>query len=300
MKTRTKAYLALLANTFAWGIAPPIIKYTLKYTTPLDFLTLRLFLVSIILLPFFIIKTKKKPFKKNHLPIILLGALCATSLHLGFYFLGINRTSSIQTAIIFNVSPLLLVFSGWLLFGEEITKREKSGLVFALVGTALTTLAPVINGEAQLTSGSFLGNFFILLSAIAWVAYTLINKKTSFDYPTFNTTCLSFFVGFITFLPIFLLQRINSATPLLYFNPQALPGILYMVFFGSIVAYLTYTYGSSLIEVSEATLFSYLQPVFTIPLSVIWLKETVSSSFVFGAAFIILGVFLTEYKPRVE
>jgi drug/metabolite transporter (DMT)-like permease len=226
--------------------------------------------------------------------------LCATSLHLGFYFLGIARTSSIQSAIIFNVSPILLVFFGWLLFGEEITKKEKIGLIFALLGTTLTTLAPAIKGEAQFTSGSFIGNVFILLSAISWVAYTLINKKTSFDYPTFNTTCISFFVGFATFLPIFIFQRASSATPLLYFQPQAIPGILYMVFFGSIVAYLAYTYGASKIEVSEATLFSYLQPIFTIPLSVLWLNETVSQYFILGAVLIIIGVFLTEWKINRE
>jgi drug/metabolite transporter (DMT)-like permease len=295
MNNRHKAYLALLANTITWGLAPPIIKYSLDYTTPAAFLTLRLFLVCVILLPFFIKKVKKHPFDLKDLPILLLSALCGTSLHLGFYFLGISRTSAIQATIIFNTSPLIIVFLGWLLFGEKITKKEKTGLIFALIGTALTTLAPVINGEVLISSGSFVGNLLILLSTFSWIAYSLINKKNTLTYPNLNINYLSFVVGFITFLPIYLLQ---DNTPLLYFHPQALPGILYMVFFGTIIAYLTYTYGFSLIEASEATLFTYLQPVFTIPLSVLWLNETLNTSFIFGSIFVAIGVFLTEYKPK--
>ena len=71
-----------------------------------------------------------------------------------------------------------------------------------------------------------------------------------------------------------------------------------MSLFGSIIAYFTYTYGFSLIEASEATLFTYLQPLFTAPLAVFWLKESVRPPFIIGAVFIALGVFLTEYKPK--
>jgi drug/metabolite transporter (DMT)-like permease len=50
------------------------------------------------------------------------------------------------------------------------------------------------------------------------------------------------------------------------------------------------------VEVSEAILFSYLQPLFTVPLAIFWLKESLSGTFVLGAIIIVIGLVVAEYK----
>lgn len=297
MQNRTKAYLALLTTALIWGVAPPIIKHSLNFVTPVEFLTIRFLIVSLIIFPFFILKLKKHPFEKKDWPLLLLVSLCGTSFTLGFIFWGLSKTSSLDSAVIVATAPLMIVFGGAVFLKEIVTGREKLGLGLAFLGTLVAVVSPVLNANGFSSQHSLSGNALIFISNISWAAYSLLSKKLSKKYPSFNITALSFFVGLISFLPLFFYQKSSN---LFYINPQAWPAIIYMSTLGSIIAYFTYTYGVSLIEASEATLFTYLQPIFTAPLAVFWLKETVSQYFIFGAILIIIGVLLTSYKFKKE
>jgi len=301
MSSRTKAYLALLATTVIWGFGPPIIKHALSFLTPLEFLFYRFLLVSLILLPFFVFSLKKQPFQLRDLPALLLVAACGTSLTLAFYFVGLSKTTSIDAAVISATGPILIVLGGALFLKETVTLVEKVGLTLAFVGTLVAILSPLLNGHQVLQATNTLGNFLVFCGNLTWAVYTLWGKKLFKKYPSFSVTALSFLVGLVTFLPFFLLHLATdpqAVTPKALLANPGLPGLLYMTFLGSFIAYFAYSYGVSLIEASEATLFSYLQPLFTAPLAVLWLKEPLTPSFLAGAALIAVGVFLTEYKPR--
>lgn len=308
MQKRTKAYLALLTTALVWGVAPPIIKYSLRFVTPVEFLTLRFFLVSLIILPVFLAKVKKQPFEKKDWSLLILVALCGTTFTLGLIFWGLVKTSALDSAVIVATAPLMIVFGGAIFLKEIITKQEKIGLGLAFLGTLIAVASPLLNGLSFSSQHNLSGNILIFISNISWTAYSLLSKKLSKKYPSFNITALSFFVGLVSFLPLFFYQRLAlidyqksvnlPATSLFYISPKGLPGIIYMSTLGSLIAYFTYTYGISLIEASEATLFAYLQPIFTAPLAFLWLKESVSKYFILGAILIIIGVFLTEYKTK--
>jgi len=308
MNNRTKAYLALLTTALVWGVAPPIIKYSLGFVTPVEFLALRFLIVSFFILPVFLIKFKKRPFEIKDMPLVLLTSLCGTSLTLGLLFWGLAKTSAIDAAVIAATCPLMIVLAGAIFLKEVITKQEKIGLVFAFSGTLIAVVSPLVNGGKIFQSGNVSGNLLIFISNISWTAYSILSKKVTKKYSSFNITAFSFFIGLITFAPLFLYQRLATidyfksvllpSPPLFYIHPQALPGILYMSFLGSIIGYFAYTYGFSLIEASEATIFTYLQPIFTIPLAVFWLGEKISPSFLGGAFLIFIGVLLTEYKRK--
>jgi len=301
MNKRNKAYSALLITSIIWGVAPPIIKYSLGFVTPVEFLFLRFLIVSICVLPFFIVKFRKRPFKFQDLPLLILTALCGTSFTLGLLFWGLAKTSSIDSAVIAATCPLMVVTAGVIFLKVIITKQEKIGLSFAFLGTLIAVVSPLINGHSMFPSGNTLGNLLIFISNIAWAGYSILSKKMAKKYPSFNITAFSFFIGLITFIPLFLLQlNSNRVTIESLLNNKGLPGILYMSLLGSIIAYFTYAYGFSLIEASEATLFTYLQPIFTAPLAVLWLGEIITFPFLIGAIFIALGVFLTEWKQKPQ
>ncbi|OGC51473.1 hypothetical protein A2982_02825 [candidate division WWE3 bacterium RIFCSPLOWO2_01_FULL_39_13] len=73
-------------------------------------------------------------------------------------------------------------------------------------------------------------------------------------------------------------------------------GIIYMALFSGIIAYILYLKGLKLIEASETSVFTYLQPVIAIPLAVVFLKENISIVFVIGAILIIYGIFTAERR----
>ena len=73
-----------------------------------------------------------------------------------------------------------------------------------------------------------------------------------------------------------------------------------MAVFSSVVAYSAYTYGLKKIEASETSVFTYLQPLFAIPIAVIFLGEKLTIYLIIGAILITLGVFVCESRPSSQ
>lgn len=279
-----------------WGVAIVVIKYTLQFIDPVSFLFYRFCLTSAILFPFFLFYVKKHPLPLNKIPRLLFLGTLSTTVCLLFLFIGIQYTTAIDVSLISILGPILIVFGGAYFLKEKVTKRERTGLSIAVLGTLITVLEPVIKKESY-PAPALWGNFLVFASYLSWTAYTLLWKVDCKKYHPLVITSFNFFSGLITLAPIFIIKTLNLQ--LTTFNLQnALPGLLYMSLASSVVAYLTYNWGISLIEASEATVFEYIKPLFAAPLAVLYLKEQVTPVFVLGAIIITLGVFLAEYKPR--
>jgi drug/metabolite transporter (DMT)-like permease len=160
--------------------------------------------------------------------------------------------------------------------------------MLAFLGTFIIVLEPLITGHNHIQL-SLTGNFLIILSNIIWTIFILLSKKLKTD-PVY----LSFY-SFIVSIPFFYFIS-ASQNPSLALNSLALPSVLYMSIGGSIIGFWTYMEGQKRIEASEAAVFTYLKPVFAIPLSIIWLKETFSPVAIVATVLIIIGVYISEKR----
>lgn len=301
MTARTKSYLLLLVVSAIWGIAGPVIKYTLNFTTPLTFLAYRFFLTSVFLIPIYL-STRPPLHRLSGSDWVYLALTCilGSSVQLGLLFWGFSYTSSIEGTIISATSPILVAIAGSAFLHEQVTKREKLGNLIAFAGSLVIVVQPLLT-DFSFNSRSAVGNLLILLAGLAWVAYVILSKIQLRERysPIFLTTCL-FFFGFISIFPVTVL-----ATPprqllshLLSLPPAAHLGVLYMSLISGALAYFLYQKGQKSIETSEANLFTYLSPVFALPLSYFWLGEPLTLPLVIGSMIIAAGVFLAETRPH--
>lgn len=299
-KTRLTAYTALSITSVIWGVGAVLIKYSLNYTSPFTFLFYRFAIVGIIFLPIFIYQAKKTKLQFKDLPFLILLGFMASTLNLTLLFYGMKLTSAIEATFIGALSPILIIIGGAVFLKEEVTNLEKIGAVLAFTGSIFIIIQPILaNGRLDITNLE--GNIMVFLATIIWGAYSLMARKresTKKSTPLMLTS-FTFLVGFLTIIPFFLIEKLQTAEPLFWVDPHAVPGIIYMALLGSCIGFFCYNLGFSLIEASEATIFSYLTPIFAFPLAVLWLGEKIDQWFVFGAVLIFIGVFLTEYKGKV-
>jgi len=292
MTAKRRAYLALLTSAILWGLSPPLIKLSLNYVTPVTFLYYRFWIVTLLLIiPFIIRILKLRPNPKDLLKYLYLGIL-ATPLNLYLLYLGIQKTSATDASILGILSPMLVVLGGVIFLKEKISRNEKIGLFITLLGAFITIAQPFFENKTSFTQ-NILGNLLVVLGCLTWAAFTLISKRQKNQHlDPFLLTASSFLTGYLLFIPLFSLQP-PPLTPDLI---AALPGILYMAIFGSIVAYFAYIYGLSKVEASEASIFTYLQPLFAIPVAMILLGDVLTLPLILGALLIGLGVFVSEHK----
>ena len=294
-KSRKLAYLALFSATFIWGIAPPIIKYTLQFISPISFLFYRFLVASfVVAIPTILRVRKIRPTKEELIDYLFLGFLC-TPLNLLLLFLGIQKTTAVDASLISITSPFLVAVGGGLFLKENITKKEGMGIGIAMAGTLLTIIQPLLENGFGLQNVE--GNLLVFLGTLVWVVFTLLAKKKHHLDPVLLSS-FSFLVGLITFIPLVILTPTVPSSLDTYFlilNTNTLPGILFMAIFSSVIAYSTHFYGLSKIEASEAVVFTYLQPIFSVPLASILLKEKITLPFILGALLIATGVAFSAF-----
>lgn len=291
-EVRKRAYLALLTTSLIWGLAPPVIKYSLYYISPLSFLFYRFLIVSLVLaIPLCLKVIRARPQPKDWAKYLFLGFL-GTPLTLIVLFYGIQKTTAIDSSIIGVITPILVILGGAFFLKEKITKQERSGIFLILLGTLVTIIQPILE-TGQTIAQNLLGNTLVFLSTLSWAAFSLLSRKEKALDP-FILTASSFILGLLILLPVL---TVHYSLFTVHFN--ALPGILYMALLGSVIAYFTYIYGFSKIEASEATLFTYLQPLFAVPISVIFLKEKITPPFAAGAILIVAGLVVCETRRRL-
>lgn len=295
--SRVRAYLLILAATAIWGVAGVVIKLTLKELSPLNFLVYRFFLSAMFSVLLLGITKPKLPSKINIALLLVAFGLLAFPLAIGSLFIGLNQ-STLLTMSLFTLSvPLVTSLAGVVFLKERITKKEKIGTMIAILGTMVTLVKPIL--ESGASAGSLYGNVFLLLYVIFDVSSAIILKKLlKKGVDPMVITNLSMILAFVFFVPLIIPNLASFSTeisslPLLYHL-----GVFYMAIFSGNIAYALRTYGQKTIEVSEAGLFGYLVPIFTVPLAVFLLHEEITALFIIGAIIIATGVVIAEFKKR--
>ena len=292
---RLKAYFLLFIVSVIWAVAGPIIKYTLGGVPPLLFLTYRFGLSTVIsIVCFFLFGFSFPKENRIRLELILYGFLTST-VSLGLLFFGLKNTTVLDMSLITLISPLLITVAGVYFLKEHVTVREKIGMGIALAGTILTVIEPFFQNSHSLTR--FSGNFliFLYLLTTTWSA-VLAKRLLRADVNPLTLTNFSFILGFITLLPFAVLKYPAGIIREIPFSYHL--GVIFMALFSGSLAYYLANKAQKTIEIGEAAVFSYIYPLFSTPLAVIWLGEKITPMFILGGIVIAFGVIIAETKKR--
>lgn len=293
---RLRAYGLLLIVAIIWGVASPIIKYTLGGIAALPFLTYRFGLSAAVALVLMLATTLRLPKNVSFRQLILYSFLTST-VSLGLLFFGLEDTTVLDATLISAVSPLLVALAGVIYLKEHVTAREKIGMGIAFLGSLITIIEPVFrNGIA---AGQLRGNILVLgyLLATTWSA-VLAKKLIREGAHEVILTNYSFIVGFVTILPLALVFYgvAPFAEALSGLSVSYHAGVWFMALISGTLAYTLWAKAQKTIEIGEAGLFAYLAEICAIPLAVVWLKEKITPSFIVAAILVIVGVVIAEYK----
>lgn len=301
MSPRNKSYLLLIIATIIWGVAGPVIKYTENFLDPLVFLLYRLAISSLVgIVGLGLIRRHNWPKSIGQKLGLLVYCFLTTTVALGLLFTGYEKTSALTASILNALYPIMVAIAGVVFLRERITRRENVGMGIALMGTALVTIEPFLTG-IQATTFSLEGNLLVIASLVVGVLVAVMIKLLlRHAVNPLSVTHLSFIVGFITLAPIVLLKFsfTEIAFQIMSAPWQAHLGVVYMALLSGTLAYYLWNVGQKTIEIGESSLFSYVYPLITLPLSIFWLKEPVTKLLVVGAVIITVGIVIAETKKH--
>jgi len=283
---RVSILFLVLANVI-WGASFPIYKWALQDIPPFTFVFIRFFFGALIILPFVI--NDLKIAKEDRINMILLS-IFTVSLQIPLLLFGLKLTPSINAPIIISLAPIILIFASVIFLHEKLRAKVIAGTLISLLGIMAIIIEPLLESG---WSGSLLGNFLIFLATVCSVIEALLLKKVMVRNKPITVIFWIFLLGSLSLIPFVVKesQNFNIVTDL---NMQGLIGILYGIYFSTIIAHFLYTYGFKYRKASEIGIFNYVDPIATIVVAIPLLGEKLTPAYLVGAMLVFLGIYIVE------
>lgn len=273
--------VALIIANIIWGAASPIFKYSLQ-NIPLFSLAFLRFLIAACLLYPFIHKNIDYPDLKNKW--LWAFALTGITINISFFFLGLKLTESVNAPVIASSAPIIILVCSAIFLREKIKKA-------AIIGTLLSFL-----GILLIIKGALIGNFFLILSTLGYVASVVIGRKILTEKNSLGMTFWSFLIGTVTFLPFMLLEYWQNPGWMANLDFRGWTGILYGGIFSSLIAYVIYDWALAKLPAYRTSIFTYLDPVVAILIAIPLLGEKITVPFIIGSVLVFLGILIAEKR----
>ena len=215
-------------------------------------------------------------------------------------FIGINwillfesyRYTTVATATLcYYMAPILVILVSPFLLKERLTAKKLICVVAALLG--MVFVSGILQSESFSLSeikGVLLG----LGAALFYASVVLINKKLT-DVPTYEKTAIQLGSAAVVILPYTLITENFSE---MTFTPLAIILICVLGILHTGIAYALYFDAISKLPAQTAAIFSYIDPIVAIVLSVLLLKEPLTMHSVIGAILILGATFISELPDR--
>lgn len=228
-----------------------------------------------------------KPSRMQWLAFVVLAFSGVVGYNL-FMLMGVQTVPATRAGILYALFPMLTWVGAWFIFKEKFTVKAMFGSLCCLAGVVLA----LSQGSEDFVSNLSLniGDVFIFLSLLGWVAYALMSKwlLSSFNPLLVTTvTCLAACVLLVPFA-----AGEDFFTVLTTLNSTAWIVIIIQGALSTFLTFLWHCEGMESLGAGKAALFLNLMPIATIFLAVILLGEALYVMQILGMLLVCAGVVL--------
>ncbi|MCG6946048.1 MAG: DMT family transporter [Deltaproteobacteria bacterium] len=293
MSKRNKViiYIKLLATAIFWGGTFIAGRVVARDVGPFSAAFLRFAIASIFLL--FItyqVENRLPPVRKAQvIPLILLGMTGVFSYNV-FFFKGLKIIHAGRASVIIASNPVFIALFASYLFKERLNLTQFAGIILSVSG-AIVVISR--GNPIEIFQGNVgMGEVFIFLCVMSWVAYSLLGKAAMKDLSALVAVSYSSVVGAVALsIPAYLegiTQHYSFYTAVEWF------GIFYLGFFGTVLGFVWYYEGIKAIGATKASQFINFVPISAVLLAFFLLAEPITSSLVLGTIMVCTGTYLTN------
>ena len=231
---------------------------------------------------------------------ILLATLVGVFINISAFFVGLELAPSINVNMIGAIGPLVLYVLSVIILHEKPHAQVLKGMLIALIGVLVIFIAPLLYAGAYKPDGSagsvLFGNFLFVIAMLGAILYVVINKKIIKTIPIAELIFIQFFIGSLTFIPM--MSNELQAWSFSSLTQSGWIGIIYGIFFASILGYVLFNYALKRISAQQMGIFEYIKPVIAVVVAIPLLGEIPDIYFYMGSVLIFVGVYISKSHPH--
>ena len=286
--------IAILKALFAitvWGASFVATKISLQYIVPTALVWIRFAMgVTILGLAVGLSKQFSLPEGKDWGYFAVLGFLGIT-LHQWLQSTGLVTAQATTTGWIIASTPIFMALLGVIILKEHLVWYQIAGIILAAFGVLLV----VTKGDlATVTTGKFgaPGDFLVLISAPNWAVFSALSRSGLKKFPS---TLMMFYVMSFGWLFTSILFLFSSGIRQISLIPwDGWIAITFLGVFCSGIAYVFWYDALKVLAVAQTGAFLYLEPLITVIVAALVLKEALLLATLVGGITILIGVWLVN------
>jgi drug/metabolite transporter (DMT)-like permease len=235
----------------------------------------------------------EQPSRLHWRSAFIIGALLLLGGNGGVVLAELFIPSGVAAVLVATVPIWLAVFDA------ALTRRRPSrlvigGLVAGIIGVAVL-LVPV----EGLDGINPIGIGLVVMATISWAAGSLYARRAPLPRSGLMGTGMEMLAGGIVLIAAGSLIGEIGRTDIDSFSLRSIVALLYLIVFGSLVAFTAYTWLLSNVAVSTVGTYAYVNPIVAVALGAVFLAEPINPRTVIATAIIIGAVVaMVSGRPR--
>lgn len=286
---------AFAAVYFVWGSTYLAIRFAIETIPPLLMASVRFLIAGTLLYVWMRLRGAPKPTHAQWRSASIIG-FTLLLIGNGAVSWAEKVVPSGITALLTTMSPLWFVMLEWMQTRNKPRIETIVGLILGTVGML------VLVDPAQLVGGdqvNLVGAAAIFFASIAWVWGSLYSRKAEFPSSPFLAIAMEMLAGAAFLLAAGFIMGEFSELHLANISARSILALLYLVVFGSLIAFTSYIW---LLRASSPSLVSthaYVNPVVAVFLGWLLADEQLSGRTLLASVIIISAVaIITTVKAR--
>ena len=237
----------------------------------------------------------KQSVERSDLPKILVASILGFFLTQICFLMAISRITPMDCSIVSSLSPIYTMFIAAYVLKEPLSAQKIGGVVLSLCGIIYLILNSVTS-TATVIQTTPLGVLLMLGNSLCFSLYLGIFKPTISKYSVVTFMKWIFLFASLLSLPF-------SARELLSIEFSALPTsylaeLAFLVICATFTTYFLIPVGQKILRPTLVSMYSYVQPIVAIVVSIYVGMDTLSWQKVLAAITVFTGVVLVSYSKK--
>ncbi len=285
-----KVGLAFAAIYVVWGSTYLAIRYAVETIPPLVTAGIRHSIAGLIMLAWAWARGFR-PTRANWISGAVVGAFFFLIGH-GTLHWAEQYVGSGLAALLIATEPMFILVLAWLFGQQKISGTSALGLGLGALGVALLT-------GVELTKGSsLLGIVAVLIGSLSWSAGVVVSPKLKLPGDALGRTALPMICGAAMLLVAAGLSGEFQATHWASISLKSIFGLGYLITFGSIVAFTSYTWLLQRCPPTLVATHTYANPVVAVFLGWLLASEPLTMRVVLASVAILGAILLIRRGER--
>lgn len=291
---KIQTVLAFIAIYFVWGTTYLAIKYAVATIPPFLMMGIRSVFAGLVMYTWGRFRGDVNVTQKELPSLVLIGFLFFLIGHGALAWAEQTVPSGVAALLISSEPIIIALFEPLFTKEVRIGKRTMLGMLIGISGIAVL----VIPQGFDFKNANLLGSLGILLAASSWASGAIYSRVAKLPQSPLITGGLQLLFGGVLLILTSSLMGEWSTFSFSQVTMQSWLGLVYLILFGSIIAFSAYTWLLTVTSATRISTHTFINPIVAVLVGWAFGGEALTGEMLVATVLIVISVYLILFRKQ--